>query len=572
MNTTFSIKNFRVFDENGVDVHIAPITILTGCNSSGKSSIVKSILLLDSFLKQAKRDYNNKEDVKLGSYKLDFSTYPINQLGGYDKIVNGKSSDKRITFSYTIYSLLLSKDVTVEFTFNVDKNDALNNGFLESLSLSTEDGTFYSSRKDHDTICNLNLIKEDAIRFMIMEFLIQNYSNGVAESEIRGNITEEELNKQKKTVKDFIGNIGSDRFHDILTFMRYGKRERTISEKCKQALEWTYNNSSFFYIPLVELLKDCPKQSIESQINEKLFSSKKISKQVKEVFDRIVKDFFASDCHTFGEYFLMKEREFMNRFIVRPDDLYFTELFAEANFLISMKNDFKIPQHYLFEDPRNKKVVRTLGEENGQDDFAKRCGIEAESSEDQIERWQNKPIDFPILYEVLMEINKAYTDDKESIYYQHLNSDLSIDDSYNHYAFTALGIFMEDLILESIFPEWVAKVSYVSSSRIDVKRLYPLDDTSDFTRLLHRYFEGKRHYNAKAHAEAVLGPFDNKNYALDRLTQVDVHNDTKVKQPMPVRLPLHPSGVQRMIPYAPTALILPRAVAQQWQTFCHDTR
>ena len=36
MNTKFSIKNFRVFDENGVDIELAPITILTGKNSAGK--------------------------------------------------------------------------------------------------------------------------------------------------------------------------------------------------------------------------------------------------------------------------------------------------------------------------------------------------------------------------------------------------------------------------------------------------------------------------------------------------------------------------------------------------------
>lgn len=95
MNTTLTIKNFRVFDENGVDVQISPLTILTGCNSSGKSSIVKSIMLLDSFLKQAKRDHDNGERIRLEKYKLDFSTYPNNQLGRYDKIVNCKSESKK---------------------------------------------------------------------------------------------------------------------------------------------------------------------------------------------------------------------------------------------------------------------------------------------------------------------------------------------------------------------------------------------------------------------------------------------------------------------------------------------
>lgn len=35
-------------------------------------------------------------------------------------------------------------------------------------------------------------------------------------------------------------------------------------------------------------------------------------------------------------------------------------------------------------------------------------------------------------------------------------------------------------------------MEYVSSSRASVKRLYPLDEDNDFTRLLKRYFEGRR--------------------------------------------------------------------------------
>ena len=48
MNIHYKLKNFRVFGEKGAEIDIAPITILTGCNSSGKSSITKSLLLLGS--------------------------------------------------------------------------------------------------------------------------------------------------------------------------------------------------------------------------------------------------------------------------------------------------------------------------------------------------------------------------------------------------------------------------------------------------------------------------------------------------------------------------------------------
>ena len=66
MNNLYTIKNFRVFDEKGATLSIKPITILTGCNSSGKSSVVKSMVLFDTYLEKIQEDFksNNKIDLK----------------------------------------------------------------------------------------------------------------------------------------------------------------------------------------------------------------------------------------------------------------------------------------------------------------------------------------------------------------------------------------------------------------------------------------------------------------------------------------------------------------------------
>jgi AAA15 family ATPase/GTPase len=77
----YSIKNFRVFDSEGVTLDIAPITILTGCNSSGKSSIAKSLLLLDSFLSPIKENIQQGHDVNLNDSKIDFNKRPYSLLG-----------------------------------------------------------------------------------------------------------------------------------------------------------------------------------------------------------------------------------------------------------------------------------------------------------------------------------------------------------------------------------------------------------------------------------------------------------------------------------------------------------
>lgn len=68
-----SFTNFRVFNKKS-DFNIRPITFLTGPNSSGKSSILKGLLLLKS-------NYSNDLQV------LDFSG-PKHNLGTFEKTVN----------------------------------------------------------------------------------------------------------------------------------------------------------------------------------------------------------------------------------------------------------------------------------------------------------------------------------------------------------------------------------------------------------------------------------------------------------------------------------------------------
>lgn len=523
MNTSFSIKNFRVFDENGVDLRLSPMTILTGCNSSGKSSIVKSVLLLDSFLKQIKRDYENGNKIKMRQYKLDFSSYPNNLMGRFDKIVNAKSGNSKVTFAYTIYSLLLSKDVTVEFVFNVDKNDELNNGYLENFTLSTAEGIIYSSGKQIKKICNLNLIKEDAIKFMIMEFLIQKYTNAEWTSTIEGGISDEELHEQKKRIQTFTDEVGKARFKDVFEYMCHSDKKETIAEEtgCKpEVLEWTYNNSSYFYVPLIELLNDCPKESIESKIQNEVFASKEVSEQLQEAFGKILKDFFASDCHTFGEYFKKMETGFMENTVTGCITPYsIINPFDEGNPSVEIGEFFKIPQNYLSYDPPRTEPIATF--ENDDYEFMKLCGIDIKSPKEEwearIKCWFDATAKFPVVYEILMEVNRIYTGDSQSLYYKHFNAEMLPYDYYSHYAFKALGIFAYDLILECIMPEWCGCLSYVSSSRIDVKRLYPLDDATDFTQLLHRYFEGKRFTNAIAR-DANLGLIAGKDYTINSFT------------------------------------------------------
>lgn len=145
MKYQYKVKNFRVFDEDGVKLDINPITILTGCNSSGKSSFVKSMLLVNKVL----NTLANRGELSIGT-KLDFTEKNNNLLGTFDNIIHRGSEKKNISIEYTIPSLLLNEDVVMSMTF--DRHWKLNSGILSEITISRLDGTilFKSDNENAD--------------------------------------------------------------------------------------------------------------------------------------------------------------------------------------------------------------------------------------------------------------------------------------------------------------------------------------------------------------------------------------------------------------------------------------
>ena len=130
-NPIFSLKNFRSFGEDGADFEIAPITVLTGCNSAGKSSLVKALILLSI--------QNNKPGVLPNEY-LKVSSKELN-LGRLDKVINKNSDDSTISISYKIWSNYIQEYVVVNRVFAGDKSDKLDNGKLLRFTITRENGT-----------------------------------------------------------------------------------------------------------------------------------------------------------------------------------------------------------------------------------------------------------------------------------------------------------------------------------------------------------------------------------------------------------------------------------------------
>jgi hypothetical protein len=108
---SLTLKNFKGIGDIPQKIDFAPITLLFGPNSAGKSTILHALLYLDEIIS---RDNCNSETTFLGGESID--------LGGFQSLVNGRDLNKSI-------------ELTIEFDLGeFDLSDYLSNFEREHLS------------------------------------------------------------------------------------------------------------------------------------------------------------------------------------------------------------------------------------------------------------------------------------------------------------------------------------------------------------------------------------------------------------------------------------------------------
>ena len=491
MKTTLNIKNFRVFDENGVTIELNPVSILTGSNSSGKSSVVKAIFLLNSFLAQTKRAIENSDPIELDKYKLDFTTYPNNLLGRFDKVVHDGSQAKTVTIEYTTYSLMLSKEVIVQLVFSSDENDELNNAFLESMSMSTDEGVFYVSCKGETPFCNLNIIKEDYITFLLTEFAEHNYCGALAAYDIEGEISEEEFEETSKAIVEYLRTVDEARRNDIFKYVRISKRKTSFIHEMNadpDVIKQLQGKQSIFAIPVIDKLATLQKSKVKYFVTSEFLSN--AAEDVIFASNKVVDAFLESEFESFADFFAQFEVSSFTKRTCSAHHIFRRDIKGVR--LLKAK-DLTIRQDYLTFNPHNMGDAISYSWDDfkpiEKDEATKKAEKQA-----QIESWENRELNFDMLYEVVMEWNKKFAPNGTGVYNYTDPSQLDPWGSYYHIAYELLIKFAEALVQEIACPDWCGNMSYVSSARASVNRLYSLDNKDDFSLLLQNYFEKKRLY------------------------------------------------------------------------------
>ncbi len=115
------LKNYRIFNDIQ-KIDLPSITILTGINSSGKSSIIKSLNLLKN------------TNYKQYPYTIRFDKDKSNSLS-FDLIKNNSSSEDTILFGFKTYNTFLGKNVN--FMFSLEKKNDFE-GIVNHIQIETE--------------------------------------------------------------------------------------------------------------------------------------------------------------------------------------------------------------------------------------------------------------------------------------------------------------------------------------------------------------------------------------------------------------------------------------------------
>lgn len=113
------LTNFRVFGER-TNIALASLTILTGPNSSGKSSVLKAIQLLQE----------NIGDIG----HLNFS-HGEHKLGNFEMTLNRDATDKTMVFTLPFECKDMPEEMYMDWIYNLDTSNSLQYAKLTRLSI-----------------------------------------------------------------------------------------------------------------------------------------------------------------------------------------------------------------------------------------------------------------------------------------------------------------------------------------------------------------------------------------------------------------------------------------------------
>lgn len=491
MNPKYTIQNFRVFDREGATFELAPLTILTGCNSSGKSSMAKSLLLLDDYITKLKDDKGNMYE-HIISNPLEFSNVLL-KLGRFDVCLNNKAEKgEPISLGFEYYSNLCFQRLKVIYTFNSIPTDDLNNGWLSSIELIAEDGTCIErirkrekSEKeegfDLEIESNYLPLKDAFIKYALA--LSNKYAFIEMNSTPSGYFKRGEIDSLLKYTRlhhdDLEEVFKNYELSPLNTNIKFPKSFHILGDMIYKRL--------VYILPILYVLEGVSKEDIRSKFDLSVFDKNDDDEEkLLFLFEKIITDFENSDFDNFIDYYRYWEEEELQK----RRGSFSIQLGGGGKFVYGLftRSDARnLPNDEAFEYwcnnfySKGKKIIKFN------------------------EEWPSckelLPVNFNIIFNCLMyySVKVGITDNNE--YVNHDKEVGDYDDLYSSYRIETSSSFFSycgSVLMEAQIPSFLGGFSYVGSDRATVRRLYSLGDKTDaFDELLLNYIKEKKKYLSK---------------------------------------------------------------------------
>lgn len=132
-----SFTNFRVFKEKA-QLEFAPITLLTGTNNSGKSTVINGLRLIQANYNDILYSVKSEKFDLNGVLLKDFSADAIiKRYGSLEKIVSFGNSEKKFSFSIEKKMKMIDDIAIIEFTIAI-RGSKIKNGQVVKLAMKSK--------------------------------------------------------------------------------------------------------------------------------------------------------------------------------------------------------------------------------------------------------------------------------------------------------------------------------------------------------------------------------------------------------------------------------------------------
>ena len=437
-----------------------------------------------------KEDKDNGKEVKPTAHKLDFAERPHNLLGKFSKVVNEKAIDNVVTMAIQVHSLMLMQDMELELSFGIDENDNMSNGYIKSIVVRTMEGTVVYSSNEKEGCCgDFYSVIPQFFNFIRVQHVISTYQSLGIDRELTGDVTEEEYEKYVNSMKSFITDYKKDNTRESLleinawnnAHRRYGSFLLKNSAKKPEMIEKAFENGMIYYLPILDAKLSGDKEESLNFLSS-VIADNQNDKALVSVLSRVINDFKESDFTSFVEYYKSVEKAYlsdMNRYVFQLTGGVSPRLFRANDATIKATEIMMSPYNV---DPNNTWIIWG-------DDKAEVIEEPKMSKEEKIAEWDAMPITLDLLFEAMAMLSHKLIPENE-IHYQ--SPDKIPFVQYSSRVEYLFFKYLEEAIEEIVVEATPDALSYVSSSIINVKRLYPLESNDEFTELLKKYVEAKR--------------------------------------------------------------------------------